>query len=69
MYKNPLKFNNTETIPKKWAEDQKDTSSGICGKEGIDRESSKTILYDIMMNICHYTLIKMHRMYTTKSET
>lgn len=34
-----------------------------------DLGGSETVLYDNVMNTCHYTFIKSHRMYTTKNET
>ena len=34
-----------------------------------DFQGSETTLYDIiMMDICYYTFVKIHKMYNTKSE-
>ena len=47
----------------------------VSKEEGMNRrntgdfQGSETTLYDIiMMDICYYTFVKIHKMYNTKSE-
>ena len=69
--KDLLKVNNTKSnnMMLKWEKGAIKGKGGIIRWSTEDVEGSETILHEtVIVNICHYTFVKTHKIYSNKSE-